>query len=163
MKTSVVLFLLFAAACCFNACDSCSFDGESYNWEKRDYKFGVPFSLDSLSSDTLNIRFYSFGGFASDAEVIYSSQLDTFAITVDVQGENYQKKTEEDSWKPYYKYYWTKQELVINFQNDYFKTRGNFSQNPQCTPALSDVLSVTKLKVEVPAKLRHVNIYYEAY
>lgn len=139
--------------------DTCGPFPEGYNWEKKDYQFRVPFSLYSLHSDTLNIRLYSHGN-TSDAEVIYSTQLDSFAITVDVEGKNFESKTAEDSWKPYYKYYWSRQELAINFVGDYFQAQGKNSQNPQCSPPIYDDLYVTKLRIEVPMTLKHIKLLH---
>jgi len=162
MKSLQITPLLFVIMVSITSCSSWPFDDcgpfpEGYNWEKKDYQFGVPFSLDSLHSDTLNIRLRSYG-YASDTEVVYSDQLDSFSITVDVQGENYEDKTAEETWKPYYKYFWSQQELGISFVGDYFKTQGKGSQNPQCIPAPYNVLNITKIKIEVPKSLKHVII-----
>ena len=158
MKTSTIIIFIILVGCWLSSCgpaDTCGPFPEGYNWEKKDYQFRVPFSLDSLHSDTLNIGLRSYG-YTSDTEVVYSDQLDSFVITVDVQGENYEDKTAEETWKPYYKYYWSRQELAISFVGDYFMIKGKNSQTPQCSPAPYNVLNVTKIRIEVPKSLKHV-------
>lgn len=136
MKTSATIIFIAIIGCWLSSCwpiDTCGPFPEGYNWEKKDYQFRVPFSLDSLHSDTLNIRLYSHGH-TSDTEIVYSDQLDSLAITVDVQGENYEDKTAGETWKPYYKYYWSQKELGVNFVANYFRAQGKGSQDPQCIP-----------------------------
>ena len=162
MKNAVLILvagmLMIGLSSCWPV-DTCGPFPEGYNWEKKDYQFKVPFSLDSLRSDTLNIRLYSHEH-TSDTEIVYSDQLDSVAIIVDVQGENFEDKTAGETWKPYYKYYWPREELGINFVGDYFRAQGKGSQNPQCSSAPYDVLTVTKLRIEMPRTLKHVIIHH---
>ncbi|HEY6171787.1 MAG TPA: hypothetical protein VIX80_05980 [Candidatus Kapabacteria bacterium] len=154
----ILLSLLFAAACCFNACESffCPDPDPGFTWEKKGYVLTVPFSPDSLAADSLYIKLYVDGNLPSP-EIIYSSTLDSLRITTDVKGSYFYGGSEDTIWSPKYKYVWNLQALVLDyFYLHQLQTMKN-GQTPQCEPA-QQVVEVTKLKIEVPRQVRRIEI-----
>ncbi len=138
-----------------SACDSCGSD-EGYTWEKKDYVLMVPFYPDSLASDSVFVNFFP-DLYHTTPQIVYSSSLDSFRITMDVKGAYFGFPGSDTIWKPSYDYYWGSKELRIDYWFDYATTLKQNAQTPQCTPAMDEVF-VTKVRIEAPKTVKYVTL-----
>ena len=157
MRATLLLFMSLQMGV-LSSCESwlCPDPDRGYTWEKKDYVLTVPFSPDSLATDSMYIKFYVNGNLPSP-EIIYSSILDSFRITTDVKGSYFYGGNEDSIWSPKYKYVWNLQMFVLDyFYLHHIQTVKN-AQSPQCQPA-QEVVEVTKLKIEVPRQIRRIEV-----
>lgn len=160
MKYTILLFLLFIAACCFNACESffCPDPDPGFTWEKKDYVFMVPFYRDSLGSDSLELLF--FPGYRNQTpEILYSATLDSFRITTDIKASQFYEPNEDTAWSPIYDYSWKSKNLRLDYWFNHLisiSTTKN-TQSPQCDQ-MGYVIEITRLKIEVPRTLKYIEI-----
>jgi hypothetical protein len=158
MKITILLFLFFLAACCFNACDTCgSGSTDTFSIDQKGHVFMIPFYPDSLSGDSLEMSVFFYFQEGVKKQVVYSSTLDSFRITADIAGWSL-SKTEADNWKPSYSYNWVDKRLRVHY-NDFhpYIIEQKNSQTPQCTPAENSAV-VTSVKIEVPRTVKSVYI-----